>query len=249
MFKKNIKKVSAKKHNEETLNNASNKKVDNHIFTETNKNISENNIKDITNMENQTLNEQTNDVITNDETQNEQQNGNFENQQESNKTKELMEEIKNLKEQNEVLKKERDDYKDAFLRKAADLENFRRAKEKEFSEFAKYSSEKILLKFLEIYDDMEKAIQYIDSPKHFNALKDGVVMVFNKFTKLLESEEVKKIEAEGEEFNVDLHDALMQQPTDKMPPNKVLKVIENGYTYKDKILKHAKVIVSTEPNQ
>lgn len=187
--------------------------------------------------------ENINNEKENIETENNQENNN------TNKIKELMEEIKLLKEQIEVITQERDNYKDALLRKAAELENFRRIKEKEFADFAKYSSEKILLKFIEIYDDLEKAISYVDTPEHFNALKDGVVMVFNKFTKLLDSEEVKKIDAEGEDFNVDLHDALMQQPTDKMEPNKVFKVIENGYIYKDKILKHAKVIVTKPLNE
>ncbi len=185
-------------------------------------------------------NQETN-IISDETTQNEQKN--------DNNNKELMEEIKSLKEQVDILTKERDNYKDALLRKAAELENFRRIKEKEFADFGKYASERILLKFLEIYDDLEKAISYVDTPEHFNSLKDGVILVFNKFTKLLESEDVKKIDAEGEDFNVELHDALMQQPTDAIAPNKVFKVIENGYTYKDKVLKHAKVIVSAPKNE
>ena len=70
--------------------------------------------------------------------------------------------------------------------------------------------------------------------------------VFDKFTKILESQGVKKIEAKGKPFSVDFHEALMQQPSDKVPPHTVLDVIEQGYLYKDKVIRHAKVIVSAE---
>lgn len=244
MSSKKANKPTESKTNEQNLNNQNLGTVND---------VNQNNNQDNSNNTDNTQNDvnlnstDTSEKINNEQEDNEAVN-NLENNN-SNKIKELMEEIKLLKEQIEVTTKERDNYKDAFLRKAAELENFRRIKEKEFSEFAKYSSEKILLKFIEIYDDLEKAISYVDTPEHFNALKDGVVMVFNKFTKLLDSEEVKKIDAEGEDFNVDLHDALLQQPTDKMEPNKVFKVIENGYIYKDKILKHAKVIVTKPLNE
>lgn len=156
------------------------------------------------------------------------------------------EELVQLRKQIETLQKERDSYKDMMIRKAADLENYRRAKEKEISDLFKYSSERFILKVLEVYDDLEKSLAYLDNENNFSAVKDGVILVYNKFSKALENEEVKKIEAEGADFDFNFHDALMQQPTDEMDPNKVMKVIENGYMYKDKILKHAKVIVSVE---
>ena len=71
-------------------------------------------------------------------------------------------------------------------------------------------------------------------------------MVFDKFSKILEQQGVKRIEAKGKPFDVDLHEALMQQPADGVPPHTVLDVIEQGYVYKDKVLRHAKVIVSAE---
>ena len=71
-------------------------------------------------------------------------------------------------------------------------------------------------------------------------------LVLNKFTKTFEEQGIKKIESKGKEFDVDFHDALLQQPSADVPPDTVLEEVEPGYMFKDKVIKHAKVIVSKE---
>jgi len=89
-------------------------------------------------------------------------------------------------------------------------------------------------------------LNHINDENSFESLKKGLELVFEKFTKILEQQGVKRIEAKGKPFDVDLHEALMQQPAEGVAPHTVLDVIEQGYVYKDKVIRHSKVIVSAE---
>jgi len=80
-------------------------------------------------------------------------------------------------------------------------------------------------------------------------LKKGVNLIYDKFRNVLEKEGLSEINSHGKEFDVDVNSALMQVPRDDVKPNTVLDVIEKGYKLKDKVLKHEKVLVSTEPNK
>ena len=73
-------------------------------------------------------------------------------------------------------------------------------------------------------------------------------MVLDKFTKVFEEIGIKKMETKGKEFDFNFHEALLQQPADNIPANTVIDEVEPGYFYKDKVIKHAKVIVSQEVN-
>jgi len=77
-------------------------------------------------------------------------------------------------------------------------------------------------------------------------VKKGIKLVYEKLLKLLNEQGVKKMQTKGEPFNVDYHDALMQRKDDSVPPHTVLEEVESGYLYRDKVIRHAKVIVSEE---
>jgi len=155
-------------------------------------------------------------------------------------------ELKILQEKNVELEKQLNEYKDAYIRKVAEFENYKKRVDNEQSLFFKYAGEQFIKNILPIYDDMERSINHISDENSFESLKKGLELVYEKFTKTLNNQGVKKIEAKGEPFNVDLHEALMQQPVEGIAPHTVLDIIEQGYLYKDKVLRHAKVIVSAE---
>lgn len=136
--------------------------------------------------------------------------------------------------------------KDALLRKAAEFENYRRRNESDQLNILKYAAESFIRNILPIYDDLERSLSHIDEASNFDSTKKGLLLVFEKFGKILENQGVKKIEAKGKPFDVHLHEALMQQPSEGVPPHTVLDVLEHGYMYKDRVLRHAKVIVSSE---
>ncbi len=185
------------------------------------------------------LNEQKNEK--NDVNENENGNAGFEES-----LKQIEAELKLAQEKNIELEKQLNEYKDSFLRKVAEFENYKRRVENEQSNLLKYAAEHFIKNILPVYDDLERSLNHIGDENSFESLKKGLELVYDKFTKTLHNQGVKQIDAKGKPFDVDLHEALMQQPVEGVSPHTVLEVIEQGYIYKDKVLRHAKVIVSAE---
>jgi len=138
--------------------------------------------------------------------------------------------------------------KDTLLRKVAEFENYKRRTDGEISNYIKYASENIIKELLPVYDDLGRSIDSINKgeTKDFETLKKGVFLIYDKFKIILEREGLTEINSLGKEFNVDVNSALMQIPRDDVKPNTVMEVIEKGYKLKEKVVKHEKVLVSTE---
>lgn len=145
----------------------------------------------------------------------------------------------------EQLSSENEQLRDQLLRKAAEFENYKRRTENESANFVKYAGEVVITRLLPVYDDLARSLEHADS-KNSESLKKGIELVYEKFSRILKELGVVKIEAKGKEFNVDYHEALMQKEAEGVPPHTVLEEIEPGYMYKDKVIKHSKVIVSQE---
>ncbi|MFI5236671.1 MAG: nucleotide exchange factor GrpE [Ignavibacteriales bacterium] len=137
------------------------------------------------------------------------------------------------------------EWQDKFLRKAAEFENFRRRSENDQLSLINYAAESVIVKLLTVVDDFERSLAHIGDINN-NAVVEGIKLVYEKLMKVLTEQGVKKMQVKGEPFSVDLHDALMQKKDDSVPPHTVLEEIEPGYLYRDKVIRHAKVIVSQE---
>jgi len=159
--------------------------------------------------------------------------------------KNIKEETK-LKKELEKLKSENNELKDTLLRKVAEFENYKRRTENEQSNLLKYTGEHIIISLLPIIDDFERSLQHIKDAKDTNAIHDGLQLVFDKLMKTLNERGIKKIEAVGKPFDVDFHEAIMQRKEEGVEPNTVLDEIETGYIYKDRVIRHSKVIVSED---
>ncbi|MEW5841774.1 MAG: nucleotide exchange factor GrpE [Bacteroidota bacterium] len=155
-------------------------------------------------------------------------------------------ELKSALEKVATLEKQNAELKDTLLRKVADFENFKRRNENDQLNIIKYAAEPFIRSVLQVYDDLERSLAHIDEPNNADSTKKGLLMVFEKFGKILDSQGVKRIDAKGQPFDVNLHEALMQQPAEGVAPHTVLEVIEPGYIYKDRVIRHAKVVVSAE---
>lgn len=132
---------------------------------------------------------------------------------------------------------------DTVLRKAAEFENYKRRTENDQLNLFKYAAESFILKILPVYDDLGRSVDHL-SESNIDSLKEGLKLVYDKFTKILDEQGVAKLDVKGKEFDVEYHEALMQQPSNEVAANTVLNEIEAGYMYKDKVIKHAKVVVS-----
>ena len=136
--------------------------------------------------------------------------------------------------------------KDKVLRRAAEFENYKRRTENDQLNLLTYAAESFIQRLLPTVDDFERSIQHINEAQDVDAIKQGLKLIYDKFMKVLDDQGVKKIESVGQPFSVEFHEALLQRPDDSVEPHTVLEEVEKGYMYKDKVIRHAKVIVSED---
>ncbi|MEQ9263886.1 MAG: nucleotide exchange factor GrpE [Balneolaceae bacterium] len=138
------------------------------------------------------------------------------------------------------------DARDTVLRKAAELENVRKRVQRE--RVALFEDAKIaaLEDFLPISEDMKRALGAVEGNEVNESFLEGVKLVANKFEEVLAKYGVESIDETGIPFDVNLHDAMLRQPAPKkkIKSDTVLQVLESGYRIGNKVIKHAKVIVS-----
>lgn len=154
--------------------------------------------------------------------------------------------VEELQKRIEELEKESNEWKEKFLRKAAEFENYKRRTENDQLNLLNYAAESFIKKILPIVDDFERSLEHINDSNDYEKLKEGVQLIYNKLVKVLDEQGVKKIEAVGKPFDVHYHEALMQKADNSVPAHTVLEELEKGYMYKDKVIRHAKVVVSSE---
>ncbi|MEX2116035.1 MAG: nucleotide exchange factor GrpE [Bacteroidota bacterium] len=135
-------------------------------------------------------------------------------------------------------------HKDQFLRKAAEFDNFKRRTENEASLIVRYANEELLLAILPAVDDLERSMKNADSKE--SAFYKGIELIYQKLLKALHKQSVRPFETVGKAFDVHYHDALLQVPRKDVPPFTILEEVEKGYLYHDKVLRHAKVVVSAD---
>ena len=133
---------------------------------------------------------------------------------------------------------------DKYLRLSAEFDNYRKRTLREKIELSKYAGENLLLSFLPIMDDFERALKHMDSTADCIALKDGIDIMYVKFSDFLKQNGIKEIESLNTNFNVDLHEAVAKVPVEEADKKgKVVDVVLKGYYLQDKVLRFAKVIV------
>ncbi len=142
-----------------------------------------------------------------------------------------------------------DTFKDQMLRKAAEFENYKRRVESESAAIMRSANEGVLLSLLPVVDDLSRSLKVGRDHKDFEAFYSGVEMIYAKFQKVLERFGVTPFDSVGKPFDVDLHDALLQVPRADVEPHTVVEEVERGYMLFDRVLRHAKVIVSTSTGE
>jgi molecular chaperone GrpE len=152
----------------------------------------------------------------------------------------------NLEEKINALEEELNKYKELALRKAAEFENYKRRTENDQLNLLKYAAESVIIKLLPTVDDLERSLEHMTEETDVQKIKEGIQLVYNKFVKTLDEQGVKKMESVGKPFSVEFHEALMQRADDSVPPHTVIDELETGYMYKDRVIRHAKVIVSED---
>jgi molecular chaperone GrpE len=134
---------------------------------------------------------------------------------------------------------------DRHLRAVAELRNFRRRADTENQEAVRYASADLIRALLPIMDDLERSLAAVPEDES-SALAEGVRLVHQNLVKVLQTHHVERIESQGQPFDPSLHEAMMQQPSDEHPPSTVIEEYQSGYKLWDRVLRHAKVIVSKQ---
>ncbi|MGF1671889.1 MAG: nucleotide exchange factor GrpE [Balneolaceae bacterium] len=144
------------------------------------------------------------------------------------------------------LEYELNEAKEAGLRRAAEMENFRKRLQREKQQIFEQARITALEDFLPINDDLIRTLQAIENSDADKSVVEGIQLIANKFNDVLEKKGVQRIDETGVPFDVDVHDALFRQKPedDSIESNIVLQVVENGYKINDRTIRHAKVIVS-----
>jgi molecular chaperone GrpE len=133
---------------------------------------------------------------------------------------------------------------DRYLRLSAEFDNYRKRTLREKIELSKYAGEELILRLLPVLDDFERAVMHMDTAADCKAMKDGIDLIYNKFSEFLKQNGIKEIEALNCQFNVDLHDAVAKVPVDdENRKGLIIDVVQKGYYLQDKIIRHSKVVV------
>jgi molecular chaperone GrpE len=144
----------------------------------------------------------------------------------------------------EKCKQEVAELKDKFIRQAAEFDNFRKRSAKERLELIQTAGKDVIVSLLDVLDDSERAQKQLETAQDVIAIKEGVLLVFNKLRNVLQARGLKPMESIGKDFNPDIHEAITEVPApNESLKGKVLDEVQKGYYLNDKIIRFAKVVV------
>lgn len=158
--------------------------------------------------------------------------------------------LKEMEAKVEALEKEAAENHDRLLRMAAEFDNYKKRATREMNDFRKFANENFAKALLPVVDSMDLAIESSSNDKHANnSMVEGVNMTLKEILKIFEQFGVKRFESIGNTFDPNIHQAVMQEETDKFPENTVSKELQKGFMIHDRLLRPAMVVVSKKPEK
>mgnify|MGYP000859288474 FL=1 len=139
-----------------------------------------------------------------------------------------------------------EDLNDRLRRQMAEFDNFRKRSEKEKSQMFDMGARSIIEKVLPVVDNFERGLAAVPEEQKDDAFVTGMDKIYKQLMTELDAIGVKPIEALGQEFNPDLHNAVMQVESEEYDPGVVAQELQKGYTYKDTVVRHSMVAVVSE---
>ncbi len=144
----------------------------------------------------------------------------------------------------EKLMRERDDWKDKYMRLYAEFDNFRKRSAKERSEYIMYASADLMKELVSVLDDFERAMAASEANPDPELMKEGITLIHNKFARVMDQKGLKAIDSTHKPFDVDYHEAITKIPAPSEElKGKVVDTIEKGYALHDKVIRYAKVVI------
>ncbi len=136
---------------------------------------------------------------------------------------------------------------DKYLRLHAEFDNYRRRTAKESLGLVATANAQLITKQCEILDNFDRAFVEENKAPDLESFEKGMKMIYDNFSKVLEESGLTTINPTDTAFNPSEHEALMQQPSEDIEEDNIITVFQKGYKLNDKVLRHAKVIVSSGP--
>ncbi|MGA9178474.1 MAG: nucleotide exchange factor GrpE [Desulfobacterales bacterium] len=153
--------------------------------------------------------------------------------------------FKEMEEKVESLENEAKETHDRLLRVSAEFENYKKRAAREMNDFRKFANESFVKAMLPVIDNLDRAIESSNNEKHTDSsMVEGVNMTLKEILKVLEQFGVKRFDSLGDTFDPGLHQAVMQEETDRHAENSVVKELQKGYMIHDRLLRPAMVVVS-----
>jgi len=155
-----------------------------------------------------------------------------------------------LKNQINELKSSIVENNDKHMRLKAEFDNYRKRKDKEIISLMKYEGEAVIKQFLNVLDDLERLNEASEKndKDNYEKLTEGISLIINNLEKQFSKLDVKTFTKLGDILNPELHDALMIRTEDDKHENEIIEIFEKGYLYKDRVIRHAKVVVNQTPS-
>ena len=156
----------------------------------------------------------------------------------------LTSDIEELEREIELLRTSVEETQNAYLRIMADFDNFRKRQREETARLTSCAREELILKLLPMVDNFDRTLQAAEAEHSYESLVEGVTLTLKHIREMLEKEGLEPIEAVGQQFDPEFHDALMRVETDDYHDNTIIDEIEKGYTLNGKVLRPARVRVA-----
>ena len=153
----------------------------------------------------------------------------------------LSAEVEALKKQLEEAEARVSEYKDSWMRSQAEFQNYKKRIERDNDMLRAHMKGDIVKKILPVLDDLERALQNRPADESW---ANGIELIARKFQSVLESEGIKRIEAEGKEFDPNFHEAISNEPNDEVESGHVIAVVQNGYMLGERVIRPALVRVA-----
>ena len=156
--------------------------------------------------------------------------------------KKVVKQVAKKKGGSKAIESELNSLKDKHIRLKAEFENFRRRKSEEISKLLQFEGENVIKGFLPILDDINRMINTNNISE--DSLKDGLVLMNSKIQKYFDNLEIIPFGEKGDLMDPEIHDAMLTQEDKAHDDGAILEVFEKGYRYREKVIRHAKVIVN-----
>ena len=158
----------------------------------------------------------------------------------------VAEETETIEEEGNPLKEKYDQLNNQYIRLAADFDNYRKRHEQEKEALLKYGAENTLKKMIEVLDNFERGLKAIETVEDCEKVKECYNLAYKNFTDVLTKAGLEAIQAEGEIFDPNLHEAVMQTPTSDKPEHTIIAELQKGYKLGDKVLRPTLVNVAVQ---